>query len=576
MDEKTFFINDFSSQNFLSDNIFIKSPALSDCQYLNSPESLLDLIDQTNSTFNTIKQQIDNLQEKFIRHLTGMYAVPNDQSIEELETLKLMLEKCHKRVLQEDLDPLMIDELAILLKRYEKLAKRKKLIPSRERISETLRILLLMKNNFHLTLAKCDDIASWKSWRSLALNLENPSQKIHSYSRQKVFQLPTNQKPWPEGTVLSIRSQKYFGFVVEDRSHLQTRNSFRILDISSGRLLSSVANFGDASRNLVNETFDNQVLYYISSLNMIVVLFDNDHTYSDIILYKIGSRNMKKVVQIPLKSFMLDIRQDQRVNFEVLDPQHIFAITLSFSVLFVNILTRKILYRHNFGQEIYDVRYIEDTKLLAVALHDRLLVYDVSSHLTLSHLKSCIQLELPNRSLTTNLAANVFLVFYHQDQRLRDVHGRIYEDNSATTFHIFQLDHDGTKEYKVVLKDQDVHEQNNNFIVNDARPTVGVQNVIIQPDLKKLIVLLDPEFQQNQLNDIILDFGVGVNHTAKIEEDALIYDVGPSAYFFNQDLIVWKKDNEVVKLNDNSPHESRRSQSTITEDEIFRINSDEE
>lgn len=134
--QKSFLINHFTSSGFV-DYLFANYDNQSYQSTNFDPSPIINPIAKTYQAFEEIKDQNDGLEDKIIQEPI-VFGTKEDNQDEELKSLKVAMENCHKKIQKGSLDSKLIEDFVSLLKTFEYVKNKKDAAFTRkEKIQET-------------------------------------------------------------------------------------------------------------------------------------------------------------------------------------------------------------------------------------------------------------------------------------------------------------------------------------------------------------------------------------------------------------------------------------------------------
>jgi len=170
---------------------------------------LLNIIHSINEEFEKLKKKIDRFRlewsKKVLAYLT------NDDKTEELDYIKLEIKNCHNKILQNSLNPLLIEEFVRLIAKHQQVATKSETKPKKQRTETIYKVLENFTQEINLNIDKYAKIVSLESLQPFPIS-KNPN-KNPEYEEKEILQLKNKKEVQNEGIVFELNKEKYFFFV---------------------------------------------------------------------------------------------------------------------------------------------------------------------------------------------------------------------------------------------------------------------------------------------------------------------------------------------------------------------------
>ena len=453
LSERTFTISDFYSPSFLQSIIFVDqglNPKWNGKLSLLALPALANVIDQVENTFDTIKDQIDQLRQNFVTKLTAFYT--DSQEGKEMPILREEMKKCHQRLLEnKDLHPVMLENFVMLLDKYKSAMDLSIPFVVEEKISKITSVLSYTSHKLEEAMKQAHEICCCQSWENVKRVNESNCETEEKFETIKVVDL--------QNIPFCYTKERKFTYVRSENYYLSGHYTFesykrslimKMVDLKKSTLVLSKKFKGPELH------FYNDQRIYLEPLNFIIGKGELGCDPSNISL-DIYRPKFSKIVRISRIQIQLPeeltikstFSYDQSMKFEILLPQHYIAICQAQIFIILNVLTRKIILQHSHSENIRRLVHISHQGILAVVLDSSLLVYDYRAQpfllkrlydFSLSKLDAC-------NVVRTSTKANVIIFIHQQRKETRSVCGR--RTKTTNIFYILTLGRHGVDEYLI-------------------------------------------------------------------------------------------------------------------------------
>ena len=450
--QKSFLMSNFSSPDFV-DTLLSPYDAHLNKQARFNYNHLTSLICTAEKAFEATKDRNNRLETRFLYELTAFCTKDDDSRQEELGLIRFEMKRCHKNILKGLLDPVVVEDFALLLKEYE---------TTKKRIGTNNMEDRLLKATTELESLKASSKTS-KSWS------EEDCNQVRIWETDLVTKSRLDRVPVPQrcktkkvltfdacldhfsnlGTIIKFLDQEYALLRVK-KQYISVPT--KIVKVKNGRVLLS----SNQTLKEIHVHIYQKSLVYADLLNMIVSKCTTFDGLLTLRLYRMSSKEIiRKVADILIEIFFPKCTNLDELYFDVVDPQHIVAITFCTQLKLVNILTRKTLKILSFDGKINELRYIRDLSFLVISLESRLLVYDLSRNLQLLNAKFSIDIEFIEGSYVP--AINHIVFESTTSDIVRDENLIVVADYSTTDFFIIQINHSGINNYEIKVPNSQLY-----------------------------------------------------------------------------------------------------------------------
>ena len=363
--DKIYSIKDFKSPGFL-EKLFSYHPiAEQDYEPKNISETLLSFVENIDNKFRNLKQHLDSVKEEYITRGVALLTFENKK--EELKAIKLEMTKCHTRLVENGLDPLLVEDFARLYSEYNSLQRNNDFSVREESVEKLINLIDGNISDVKAVIRKYHEALSEELPPPMSKRMkikdishgrqgDSPQDKVIPLYNRKIFDLKAKLFEWNSQDHALLISTKS-----DDLTWRSWRSSCDILNLKTGRVCQSIKLQDRQPKLLLTFRF-------FDSKNLVVI---PDYHHKILQVYHINSRKIRLIATLPIESiFPNSVFHDEKFIFEVLNSQNIIAIAYGHHLKLINIFTRKVLFEEvedHYGP-IFSIIYMKDLKLLVVGM----------------------------------------------------------------------------------------------------------------------------------------------------------------------------------------------------------------